>query len=223
MRTLKFAVGALLLLAPLGMAPMVAADEAKPPPRPKPVKQDRLTRITAAVETMEQALLDLPPGVEAENIRKALDQLHQKLDAIVIAQSDLEQAKERAAYAERMAKRKYMTEQQADAEKARLKKFENVLERLKKDLEGLGSHPKELVRAKVQEIAEAEQDLAMQQDRAAWAARMLSKGYISGYRAKSEQALVREYEIALERLKRELKDLQATSGKPAEKSQPPNK
>src|SRR5262249_37556183 len=195
MRIMKIGLATVLLSALAGPPLLRAADDAKPPPKPRPVKQDRLTRITNAVETMEQALLDLPPGPEVEQIRNALDRLHVKLKAISLAQSELEQQKERAAWAERMVTKKYMTQQQAEAEKALLKKYENALDRLKKDLDGLADHPKERLRNKLKEIEEAETDLAMQQDYAAWAARMVKKGYLAERDAQFEKMLVREYEI----------------------------
>jgi len=190
-----------------------AADDAKSPPAP--IKQDRIGRVTAAVEAIEQALPDLPPGVEKEQIRMAVAQLRLKLDAIKLARSDVDQQHERAAWAERMAKKGYMTQQQADAEKSKLNKYELFLQKLKKDLEGLSGHPKERMRATLQAIDDAEQNLQMQQDRVAWASRMVKKGYLPERALQDEKALLREHEMVLEKLKRQQKVTQGDAEKPA--------
>ncbi len=211
MRTSRLFV--LAFAFPVLAASSPAADDAKRPP-PAPIKQDRIGRVTAAVEAMELALVDLPPGAEKEQIRIAVERLRIKLDAIKIARSEMDQQHERAAWAERMAKKGYMTQQQADAEKSKLNNYELTLQKLKKDLEGLSGHPKERMRNLLQDIDEAEQNLQMQQERVAWAARMVKKGYLPERCLQDERALLREYEMVLERLKRTQKAAQDDLEKP---------
>ena len=127
----------------------------------------------------------------------------------------MDQQHERAAWAERMAKKGYMTQQQADAEKSKLNKYELFLQKLKKDLEGLSGHPKERMRATLQAIDDAEQNLQMQQDRVAWASRMVKKGYLPERALQDEKALLREHEMVLEKLKRQQKVTQGDAEKPA--------
>lgn len=67
------------------------------------------------------------------------------------------------------------------------------------------------------EIALIEADIEMLKDRAAWAKRMGTKGYLSSQQVYAEQAALKRAEAALERARRDLKAL------PPDPKEPPKK
>jgi hypothetical protein len=75
-----------------------------------------------------------------EQIRKQLEDVKAR---IVFIESDIESLKDRVAWAERMAKKGYMTDQQVQAERARLKRAEAALDRARRELQALPSDPKD--------------------------------------------------------------------------------
>ena len=66
-------------------------------------------------------------------------------------------------------------------------------------------------------IAELESDLEMRQDRAAWAARMVKKGFMTVGQAQADQAAARAAAAALERAQREIRDYLGKSSDKARK------
>ena len=58
-------------------------------------------------------------------------------------ESDVESLKERATWAERMAKKGYLSESELQADRARLKKAETDLDRARRQLKALSPDPKE--------------------------------------------------------------------------------
>jgi hypothetical protein len=71
--------------------------------------------------------------------RKQMDALKRQL---ATAESDLEAAKDRAAWSERMAKKGYFSDQQVEAVRLQLRKAEMALDKARRDLKTLPADPK---------------------------------------------------------------------------------
>jgi hypothetical protein len=69
-----------------------------------------------------------PPAIDPQPIADALRPIHAAAQRVRLAQSDLEQCRERAAWSERMVKRGYASSAQAQAERARAVQAELDLE-----------------------------------------------------------------------------------------------
>jgi hypothetical protein len=61
---------------------------------------------------------------------------------IALIEADVEQLRERAAWAERMARKGFLTEQQVDAERSRLRAAEGALDAAREELKALPADPK---------------------------------------------------------------------------------
>jgi predicted nucleic acid-binding Zn-ribbon protein len=111
----------------------------------KPAAPDPEKRFTAALETMRKALKDLPPGAETDRIREALTKLENRYDELKgrlrLAQSDLEMSRDRAAWSERMLRKKYVSRQQHQADKARHEAAAAALARVRRELQDLLGGP----------------------------------------------------------------------------------
>jgi hypothetical protein len=107
---------------------------------PKPKKEAyRTARAVAAVEAIQRALRDLPPGADREQIKKALTRIREQIvkdlqGQLSLAKADAEMVCERAAWAERMARKGYMTRAQAQADRARAEAANLRVQRLQEDL-----------------------------------------------------------------------------------------
>jgi hypothetical protein len=119
MKTLKLCGLAWLVLAVGGL-------KAQDAPRPK----DKDPDVAAALEALQKALENLPPGPESEQIKKNLADSKSRL---ALAVADLEMWKERVAWAERLAKKGFLSNTQFQAEKERLKAAEIALDRAKQE------------------------------------------------------------------------------------------
>jgi hypothetical protein len=110
---------------------------------PKPKKAAyRTGRAVAAVEAIQRALRDLPPGADLEQIKKALAHIREQIvkdvqGRLSLAKADAEQSSERAVWSERMVKKGYMTRAQAQAERARAEAATLRVQRLQEDLKVL--------------------------------------------------------------------------------------
>jgi hypothetical protein len=62
---------------------------------------------------------------------------------IALVEADVEQLKDRAAWAERMARKGFLTEQQVNAERSRLRAAEGALDAARDELKALPAVPKE--------------------------------------------------------------------------------
>ena len=107
---------------------------------PKPKKDGhRTARAVAAVEAIQKALRDLPPGADLEQIRKALARIREQIvkdvqGRLSLAKADAEQSRERAIWSERMVKKGYMTRAQAQADRAQAEASGLRVQRLQEDL-----------------------------------------------------------------------------------------
>jgi hypothetical protein len=62
---------------------------------------------------------------------------------LALIEADVEQLRERAAWAGRMARKGFLTEQQVDAERLRLRAAEGALDAVREELKALPADPKE--------------------------------------------------------------------------------
>ena len=62
---------------------------------------------------------------------------------VALIEADVEQLRDRAAWAERMARKGYLTEQQVNAERSRLRAAEGALDAAREELKALPTDPKE--------------------------------------------------------------------------------
>jgi hypothetical protein len=104
----------------------------------------RPSPAVAALEAIDKALRDLPPGPDVEQMKKSLDRLRESVakelqTRIVVAESDLEQWRDRAAWSKRMVRKGFMTRAQAEADQAREQAAAMTLLRLRADLSALGA------------------------------------------------------------------------------------
>jgi hypothetical protein len=110
---------------------------------PKPKKDAyRAGRAVAAVEAIQKALRDLPPGADLEQIRKALARIREQIvkdvqGRLSLAKADMEQWRERAAWSERMVKKGFLTRAQAQADRAHAQDAMLRVGRLQDDLKAL--------------------------------------------------------------------------------------
>jgi hypothetical protein len=151
----RLALAGLALLLGLGAAQ--AGDEPKK-------EQDKNSRAAAALRDLEKALADLPAAVNADALKKAADQLRKELTADVqqqlkSAEAGLEQFKDRVAWAQRMLQKGYLSQQQLQADRTRLKDAVAALDNLRRVVQLLGG-----------EARKAREPAA----RAAWEYRVLS-------------------------------------------------
>ncbi len=96
----------------------------------------------AALQTMRKALDDLPPGPERDAIAKALGAMRKRLEGdlvprIKVAESDAEMCTERSAWSQRMLKRGFVSQAQAEADRARQLQAVAELQRLRAELRQL--------------------------------------------------------------------------------------
>ena len=125
-----------LAICVLGLlAPCLRADDsAKKPDDPE-------KRVKAALEAILKATDDLPLSEDAAQIKKWAKKLQQQItDAekrLILAQSEMEQARDRSAWSERMVTKKYLSPSQAEADKVKLLAAEHKLELAKRDLDQL--------------------------------------------------------------------------------------
>jgi hypothetical protein len=77
-----------------------------------------------------------------DQLRKQVAEVKRR---IALIEADVEQLKDRAAWAERMAKKGYLSGQQVDAEKRRLRAAETALDEARNGLKALPPDPKEPV------------------------------------------------------------------------------
>jgi hypothetical protein len=77
--------------------------------------------------------------------KRPKDQIQKRVqdvkDQITLIETDIDSLKERVAWAERMAKKGFMTDQQVQAERTRLTRAEMALERARRDLKALPASP----------------------------------------------------------------------------------
>jgi hypothetical protein len=73
---------------------------------------------------------------------QAQKQLEDVKAQISLIEADVESLKDRVAWAERMARKGFMTDQQVQAERARLKRAEAALDRARRELKALPSDPR---------------------------------------------------------------------------------
>jgi len=108
---------------------------------PRPADKDKPQRTSDALQTIRKVLQDLPPGPETDQIRAALEKLDARIGDVKtrvdLAKADVEQRRDRATWTERMARKGYMTQAQAEIEKVLLKAAEANLEKAQKELNGL--------------------------------------------------------------------------------------
>jgi hypothetical protein len=71
------------------------------------------------------------------------------------------------------------------------------------------------------QVAQAESDVEARKDRVAWSERMVRKGYLSERQVEAERGLLRKAEMALEKTRRELKQLPPDPKGPVEKERKP--
>jgi hypothetical protein len=100
-------------------------------------------RAVAALQTIQKALNDLPPGAEVEQIKKAVVRLRERIvkdlrGRLALTHGDLEMAQERAQWSQRMARKGYMTRAQAEDARDRATSLRVLLDRLQQDLRTLG-------------------------------------------------------------------------------------
>jgi hypothetical protein len=136
MRSFKL-LSLICLLAGVGVLRAADGDS----PKPKKAAY-RIGRAVAAVEAVQKALRDLPPGADREQIKKALARIREQIvkdvqGRLSLAKADAEMTRERAAWSERMAKKGFMTRAQAQAERARAEATMLRVERLQDDLKTL--------------------------------------------------------------------------------------
>jgi hypothetical protein len=73
------------------------------------------------------------------------------------------------------------------------------------------------------QVAQAESDVEARKDRVAWAERMVRKGYLNDRQVEAERGQLRKAEMALEKARRELKQLPPDPKGPDEKERKPEK
>jgi hypothetical protein len=117
------------------------------------------------------------------------------------ARAAVEQVRERATWAERMARKGYMTDAQLRGERARLAEAEAALLKARAELNALRPEGGPFtalarfvvrVRAARAKVEAATAQAEQARERAAWAGRMVRKGYMSPVQAQAEQARAAE-------------------------------
>jgi outer membrane protein TolC len=139
------------------------------------------------------------------------------------ARANVEARRDRAAWAERMLKKGYMTPGQAQVERAKLAEAEAALLRAQAELKALrpeGGFFAELVRhvlrvrAAEAQVEAAREQLDVARERAAWSERMVKKGFMSPVQAQAEQARATE---AADRLRQATEEVDALRPRPEKK------
>jgi len=125
-----------LLIVALGSSP--AQDAAK--------EKDQAQQTATALEAIRKALADLPPGAETDQIKKSLERLQSQLKdlqgRVTLAEADLAMWRERMAWSERMAKKGFLTNQQAQADRARFNSAEIALQKVQEEFKKFLGDPK---------------------------------------------------------------------------------
>ncbi len=103
-----------------------------------PTKKDAAVsiRAAAALDMIQKALRDLPPGADVDQIKKALARIREQVvkdlqGRLMLAKADLEMFQERAAWSQRMATRGYLPNAQAKADNDRALTAFRVWDRLR--------------------------------------------------------------------------------------------
>lgn len=217
MNAFKIAVPAILLL---GVGSLGAEPE-----KPDPARQ------AEAVRAVRVALEDLPPGKETEQIREAIEKVRLRLvedfkTLVKKAEADLDIARDRAAWSNRMLKAGYLTPGEAvlsrmkveDAEHA-VRKAQDRINLLNDDAikAALAQRRKDRAAELRDRVRLVEADIELWKDRAAWSDRMVRKGYLSANQAKADQIRLERAEESLRQLQEQLKFLTEEPKKDADK------
>lgn len=130
----SFLTGAGVLRGADGVTPPAKKDAAAPLP------------AVAALDTIQKALRDLPPGAEVDRIKKALARIREQIvkelqGRLELAESDLENWSDRLQWTKRMVAKGLISSAQARASQASLDSLRRACERLRDDLKRLGAGP----------------------------------------------------------------------------------
>jgi hypothetical protein len=115
-------------------------------PSPKKKAAADNGRAAAALDTIQKALKDLPPGAEVEQIRKALARLREAVvkdiqGRLSVAEADLQGWTERSLWSQRMLRKGLLSKVQAQADRDRVRAAEIRRQRLRDELKALGAPP----------------------------------------------------------------------------------
>jgi hypothetical protein len=111
-------------------------------PSPKKKAAADNGRAAAALDTIQKALRDLPPGAEVEQIRKALARLREAVvkdiqGRLSVAEAELQGRTERALWSERMLRKGYLPKSRVQADRDRVRATEIRVKRLRDELKAV--------------------------------------------------------------------------------------